>query len=649
MSDQLQKDVPTMEEHNAAPEPAADTNSHTSCGGAGDDGDGGKSGSNGSTTMTSSMEQTNENDDGSSNLDKNKNDNNHDRNKRKRKSNRWAWTKKWKEKKKRNKKENDNDSGATSTAGATAASADNDDKEEQDDDGTGRENRNNNNSEKDNNNNNRKKNERKKNDLTWTINPKEINEGSFACPNMQKLHNVHIDIEKVGVNDNNNNDSQRGTETDAMEQTQNSTSTTEVEAGTAPISSAIQSTEEAITTTNNNTTTKQENEEDETKLPKRKVALFIGFLGTKYMGFQMNKNQRTIQAEIELALYRAKLLSPSNFGYPNKYSWSSSARTDKGVHSCAQVCSVKILLQNDDMDLVREMINRELPDDIVILDVVRVARSFVAKTARDKVRYQYMLPSFILQDYAATRKLLQGTAGKADKRIKEWNELTSDEIASLRESLKTYRVSEETLQKLKDTLGRFSGTHKFHNYTSRKDAQDDSARRYIHKFVVVDKVVDEYGVEWIITNVLGQSFLLHQIRKMMSMAIDCSRGAVSSVLTAEDKDDIDVMEESFSPKYMTINVAPAQGLFLDMSFFDNYNKRTQRKGELLDWHSQPESDSVIRWKTFKDENVMKHIMTEEAEQNNFIRYLFIQELHLKHVKYESTEEKMHTNYNANKK
>eukprot|EP00551_Chaetoceros_affinis_P017474 CAMPEP_0203687904 /NCGR_PEP_ID=MMETSP0091-20130426/805_1 /ASSEMBLY_ACC=CAM_ASM_001089 /TAXON_ID=426623 /ORGANISM="Chaetoceros affinis, Strain CCMP159" /LENGTH=130 /DNA_ID=CAMNT_0050557337 /DNA_START=238 /DNA_END=627 /DNA_ORIENTATION=- len=130
---------------------------------------------------------------------------------------------------------------------------------------------------------------------------------------------------------------------------------------------------------------------------------------------------------------------------------------------------------------------------------------------------------------------------------------------------------------------------------------------------------------------------------MMSMAIDITRGAVSSVTTAEDKNDIDVMEESFSPQYMTINVAPAQGLFLDMSFFDNYNKRALGKGEALDWHSEPESEAVIRWKNFKEQKVMKHVMAEEAQQHNFIKYMFIQEFHLKHASYESSEQKVHTN------
>jgi hypothetical protein len=69
------------------------------------------------------------------------------------------------------------------------------------------------------------------------------------------------------------------------------------------------------------------------KRSKRKVAFLLGYLGTDYAGFQINEGQRTLQAEFELALLRCKLLDPRNFGYPTKYGWSTSGRTDKGVHA----------------------------------------------------------------------------------------------------------------------------------------------------------------------------------------------------------------------------------------------------------------------------------------------------------------------------
>lgn len=60
--------------------------------------------------------------------------------------------------------------------------------------------------------------------------------------------------------------------------------------------------------------------------PKKTVALLIGFLGSKYRGMQMNQDSNTIQAQIELALFRAGFISKNNFGFPQKYAWSNSAR-----------------------------------------------------------------------------------------------------------------------------------------------------------------------------------------------------------------------------------------------------------------------------------------------------------------------------------
>jgi hypothetical protein len=77
---------------------------------------------------------------------------------------------------------------------------------------------------------------------------------------------------------------------------------------------------------------------------------------------------------------------------------------------------------------------------------------------------------------------------------------------------------------------------------------------------------------------------------------------------------------------MNLNLAPAQGLFLDMSFFEGYNRRkTNAHLENLDWITDESTPAVQRWKDFRENVVMKHVGTEEAEQGNFIKYLYVQE------------------------
>lgn len=50
-----------------------------------------------------------------------------------------------------------------------------------------------------------------------------------------------------------------------------------------------------------------------------------------------NEGARTVEAELELALYLAGVVSKDNFGNLRKVSWTRSGRTDKGVHAAAQV------------------------------------------------------------------------------------------------------------------------------------------------------------------------------------------------------------------------------------------------------------------------------------------------------------------------
>ena len=101
----------------------------------------------------------------------------------------------------------------------------------------------------------------------------------------------------------------------------------------------------AATTSATDTNDDKNTETEKKDTVKRKVALLLGFLGTKYGGFQINPEQKSIQAEMELALYRSGMISKDNFGTQHKYSWSNSARTDKGKQS-------RILCSTDRMVVV---------------------------------------------------------------------------------------------------------------------------------------------------------------------------------------------------------------------------------------------------------------------------------------------------------
>ncbi|XP_020584176.1 tRNA pseudouridine synthase A, mitochondrial-like isoform X2 [Phalaenopsis equestris] len=78
-------------------------------------------------------------------------------------------------------------------------------------------------------------------------------------------------------------------------------------------------------------------------------------------------------------------------------------------------------------------------------------------------------------------------------------------------------------------LNRYVGTHNFHNFTTRTKAEDPSARRYIISFNA-DSTITIGGIEFIKCEVVGQSFMLHQIRKMIGLAVALMRNCAPESL-----------------------------------------------------------------------------------------------------------------------
>lgn len=80
---------------------------------------------------------------------------------------------------------------------------------------------------------------------------------------------------------------------------------------------------------------------------------------------------------------------------------------------------------------------------------------------------------------------------------------------------KEFRLSEEKLAELNEVLGLYKGTKNYHNFTSRRIAKDPSCQRYIMDFSSSKPyLVDD--IEYVKLTVKGQSFMLNQIRKMVS-------------------------------------------------------------------------------------------------------------------------------------
>jgi tRNA pseudouridine38-40 synthase len=110
--------------------------------------------------------------------------------------------------------------------------------------------------------------------------------------------------------------------------------------------------------------------------------LTIEYAGTRYSGWQIQKNARTVQGEIDRAV-RA-VTGRSDFEL------YGSGRTDAGVHALAQVAHLDVST-NIPADTLRRRINDELPADINILAADQVPHRFHARHDAVARRYLYQI------------------------------------------------------------------------------------------------------------------------------------------------------------------------------------------------------------------------------------------------------------------
>ena len=163
----------------------------------------------------------------------------------------------------------------------------------------------------------------------------------------------------------------------------------------------------------------------------------------------------------------------------------------------------------------------------------------------------------------------------------------------------TYRIPRERLERLRQALDGYCGTHRFHNYTVGKSYREDSAKRVIKTFRADEPIVIG-DTEWLSLKVHGQSFMMHQIRKMVSLA----------ALVVRTGCPLERVEETYGPRRLTIPKAPGLGLLLERPVFDNYNERAahiQRNEIDFDNYRAAIDD-------FKRKMIYEHIFAEEEQE-----------------------------------
>ncbi|KAN0095312.1 pseudouridine synthase [Hyaloscypha variabilis] len=474
--------------------------------------------------------------------------------------------------------------------------------------------------------------------------------------------------------------------------------------------------------------------EAETRRPKRKVAVMIGYAGSGYKGMQINAQEKTIEGDLFKAFVAAGAISKNNSDDPKKTSLVRCARTDKGVHAAGNVISLKLIVEEPN---IVEIINENLPAQIRVWGIERTNGSFSCYQTCDSRWYEYLIPTYSflpphpksflgkklvesaeqegifetyqsLQEDAAsfwkdaedtyvapildkldplmreavmakihnpeeeseeptrpTKKQRREDGKQNLDALDEFNtESVKDEaptemekeepILAEKDSIvdavkeedpnlvkgepipskegqqtieavsvltpleiavkevkaayitakKAYRISASRRQRVQEALDCYIGTRNFHNYTIQKSFSDPSAKRVIRSFKVGADPIIINNTEWLSLKVHGQSFMMHQIRKMVAMAALVVRCGTSN----------DLIRQSYGPANISIPKAPGLGLLLERPVFDSYNERAVReysRGKIDFDKYQKEMDG------FKQREIYDRIFREEEKDHQF--------------------------------
>lgn len=234
--------------------------------------------------------------------------------------------------------------------------------------------------------------------------------------------------------------------------------------------------------------------------------LFIEYEGTRYSGWQVQKNARTVQGEIIQAL--------KHVFKTNALELYGSGRTDAGVHALEQVAhlDVKTVLAPE---VIRMKVNDELPPDINLLEVEKAPRTFHA-------RHDAIARSYLYQ--ISRRRTAFG------KRYVWW---------------------------IKDALNVEAMNHAGALFVGMKDLRsftDDDAEEKSTQVLIEAIEIADWG-DMILIRMKGSHFLWKLVRRVVGVLAAVGRGT----LTARDVERY-IEDVSDEPARLT---APPSGLFLE--------------------------------------------------------------------------------------
>jgi tRNA pseudouridine38-40 synthase len=263
--------------------------------------------------------------------------------------------------------------------------------------------------------------------------------------------------------------------------------------------------------------------------------LTIEYAGTRYSGWQIQRNAKTVQGEIDRAV--------RSVTGRQDFELYGSGRTDAGVHAVGQVAHLDVAT-NVPAETLRRRLNDELPADINVLAATPVPHRFHARHAAVARRYLYQLSR-------------RRTAFA--KQYVWW----------VKEPLDVGRM--------RDGARLLVGMRDFKSFAAA-DARDEPGPRDPFPpgehddgkstLVLVEQVEIVEDGDLLLIAIEGSHFLWKMIRRIVGVLVEIGRGAMAPEAVARF-----LTEESDAPSKLT---APPSGLFLERVYY----KGDPRKADL---------------------------------------------------------------------
>jgi tRNA pseudouridine38-40 synthase len=246
--------------------------------------------------------------------------------------------------------------------------------------------------------------------------------------------------------------------------------------------------------------------------------LLIEYTGTRYSGWQIQKNARTVAGEIERAV--------ADVTRRREFELYGAGRTDAGVHAIGQVAHLE-LYTDLPPETLRHRVNDALPADIYIRAIARAAHRFHARHDAEARSYVYQI---------SRRK----TA--FFKPYVWWIKETLD------------------ARKMHEAAQVFVGMHDFASFAADEPGEKSTK-------VLVDGLQVAEDGDLILIRILGSHFLWRMVRRIVGVLAAAGRGELSVPQVRAF-----LQESSELPATLT---APSSGLFLEGVYYKGDRRPTE--------------------------------------------------------------------------